>query len=280
MRNNFIYIDGENLSKETIMEHVSLIKKNMKDDDVMVGKLYGGKEHVKRSVQYCLLNGFNYVETSVLSTSKKNTADMKIIVDCISDVIPYVMLLEERKRNGHCTEKMPTVTLLSTDMDFFPLIYKLKEFGIMVSLPLYDLDGWFNIEKTTADLDAFLKQSGFYSPKNTRCLNNIFDEIKSIVGCEYSDVIIEDHIRIRTKKFLNHLGSFLEEDMFNRLLLISPRDFSFRTIVNFLNLKDPELLNKLYNLFISKVFGFIPKNKMLPSNFYDSIETNCDRIAI
>lgn len=268
MRNNFIYIDGENLSKETIIDCVSTIKESMTDDEVMIGKLYGGKDHVKRSVQYCLLNGFNYVETSVLSTSRKNTADMKIIVDCIADVIPCIVLLEERKKTGYCTEKMPKVTLLSTDVDFFPLIYKLKELGVTVSLPLYNLDNLFSTEKTTADLDAFLKQLGFYSPKNTTCLNNIFDEIRSVVGNEYNDDIIEEHIQVKTRRFLNYLGGFIEEEMFKDLLTIRPRDFSFKTLIKKLKISDPDLLDKLYIIFISKIFGFIPKNKTLPGSFY------------
>lgn len=173
MCTRFLYIDGENISKADIMSSVTDFIQSLGATDIFVGKLYGNRDVVKSSVPFCLSKGLTFVETSTISSSKKNITDMKITVDCIFDVV-------------YTKETDFTVTLLSKDCDFLPLFYKLNEMGIRTEMPFCALakssfeylaahmKEEIKYDKTTSGLDAFLKHNNFYSPKNADCLGNHF----------------------------------------------------------------------------------------------------------
>ena len=271
MCTRFLYIDGENISKIDIISSVNSFLELLEPSDTFVGKLYGNRDAVKAYVPFCLSNGLTYVETSSISASSKNVTDMKMTVDCISDVL-------------FAKDTNFTVTLLSKDCDFLPLFYKLKEMGIKAEMPFSTLAklNHFeflssatkerrNYQKTTSGLDAFLKHNGFYSPKNSDCLGNLFSKIKKMAGDFFPDSVIEEHIAIKTKKFNKSIVLTYGENNLREFRKISPKDFSFNSIVKSLEIINPEEVNKLYVNYVSKIFGYVPKNKSLPLAEIDAL---------
>lgn len=262
MCTRFLYIDGENLSKETIVDFVDGFVSSLDKTDTLVGKFYGAKDLVKASVPFCMLNGLRYVETSSINFSSKNVADMKITVDCIYDVTEYL------QNNTDFT-----VTLLSKDSDFLPLVFKLKELGVDVDIPLFDLTTYSGHLKTTGDLDAFLKHLGFYSKKNIDCLDNMFVSIRSLADESFSDVIIEGHIRFRIRKFISYLENTYGASYARMLDKLPIKCFSLENVIRCLGFTDKETLNQIYLAYVSKIYGYIPKRKTIPDNLFKKIIT-------
>lgn len=254
--NKFLYIDGENVNKFAVTETTNKIKESLQNGDHFVGRLYGSREAVKSLITPCLLRGIIFVETSVLSVSKKNVADMKLIVDCMYDVSTY-----------HEKQEPCEVYLLTKDTDFFPLVFKLIEMGVCVKSPLLDLTEE-NLDKATKEnLDMYLKSRGFYSNKNLNYLDNIFSAIKSFTGDEFSDEIIETHLEIHTKKFFKWVdGKFGIENSLSTFYK-SLREFSFIDLIRKLGVTDRALIDDVYLNYTQKIFGFIPKVKTTPSNY-------------
>jgi len=270
MCTRFLYIDGENISKADIMSSVTDFIQSLGATDVFVGKLYGNRDVVKSSVPFCLSKGLTFVETSTISSSKKNITDMKITVDCIFDVV-------------YTKETDFTVTLLSKDCDFLPLFYKLNEMGIRTEMPFCALakssfeylaahmKEEIKYDKTTSGLDAFLKHNNFYSPKNADCLGNLFNKIKKKTGGAFPDSVIEAHIKIKTKKFNKLIAATCGEYNIGRFRSLSAKDFSFESIIGSLGISDKYEINKMYVTYLSKVFGYIPKKKELPEMLLESL---------
>lgn len=264
----FLYIDGENVNTETIVDFVENFSRDLKDSDRIVGKLYGNRDQVKRSIPFCWEHGFSYVETSTISTSRKNIADMKLIVDCMADVI-YSVATSKRL-------EVDSVTILSKDADFLPLVYKLREVGVKVQLPLYtgeDTD-------STANLDAFLKQVGFYSGVSQNVNTGIlFQEIKRVCelgkengySSDFSDDTIADHVALKTRKFYAAVGERIYGDSAFTDFTMNPREFSLAKVLLKTGIRDLETIDFIYLLYVTKVFGFIPKYKYTPGSVLTEI---------
>lgn len=265
MCTRFLYIDGENVSKMEVVNSVNSFLELLKPSDIFVGKLYGNRDSVKAYVPFCLANGLTYVETSAISVSGKNITDMKMTVDCIFDVL-------------YSKDSDFTVTLLSKDCDFLPLFYKLKEMGVKAEMPFsalaqitsFEFLSSFtkmekNYQKTTSGLDAFLKHNGFYSPKNSDCLGNLFSKIKEKTDNFFPDSVIEEHIAIKTKKFNKSIVATYGENNISEFKKIKPKNISFENVVDSLNLTGLNDINRLYVSYVSKIFGYVPKNKSLPA---------------
>ena len=245
MCTRFLYIDGENISKADIMSSVTDFIQSLGATDIFVGKLYGNRDVVKSSVPFCLSKGLTFVETSTISSSKKNITDMKITVDCIFDVV-------------YTKETDFTVTLLSKDCDFLPLFYKLNEMGIRTEMPFCALakssfeylaahmKEEIKYDKTTSGLDAFLKHNNFYSPKNADCLGNLFNKIKKKTSGAFPDSVIEAHIKIKTKKFNKLIAATCGEYNIGRFRSLSAKDFSFESTIGSLGISDKYDINKMY----------------------------------
>ena len=271
MCTRFLYIDGENISKMDIINSVNGFIELLNPSDTFVGKLYGNRDSVKAYVPFCLANGLTYVETSSISVSSKNVTDMKMTVDCIFDVL-------------YAKDPDFTVTLLSKDCDFLPLFYKLKEMGVRAEMPFSTLAKLNSFEflsaftkkeksykRNTAGLDAFLKHNNFYSAKNSNCLGNLFSKIKKKTDNFFPDSVIEAHIAIKTKKFNKSIVALYGENNTHKFKKIKPKDFSFENVVNSLEITDVNEINRLYVIYVSKVFGQVPKNKVLPTSVANSL---------
>lgn len=256
-----LYIDGENVSRDIIIDTIDGIKDKLDQNEKFIGRLYGSREFVKNAITPCLIRGVVFVETSVLSVSKKNVADMKIIIDCMCDVSSYCN-----------SSKSCEVFLLTKDTDFFPLIFKLIELGIDVKTPLLSLTRDDLSQNSRNVLDSYLKEEGFYSNKNLNYLNNIYDEIKSFVGDKFSDEIIEAHIDVHTKKFFKWLDQKFSLDDSSHKFYTTLKDFSLADLINKLGITDKEILDEIYLNYTQKIFGYIPKIKTMPFIYFEKLK--------
>lgn len=253
MCTRFLYIDGENLSKEIIIDSVTNFISSLAKSDKMVGKFYGAKELVKTTVPFCMLQGLSYVETSCISFSHKNVADMKITVDCISDVTK-------------CTDDEIMVTILSKDCDFLPLVFKLKELGVNVETPFINLDAYHGENDTTRELDHLLKHKNFYSNKNSKFLDNMYDNIMEVTNGSFNSDVVEEHIRIRTHKFILQIEELCGKECADKLRSLPAKDFSLAQVIHTLGITGKKALNKVYLLYVCRICGFTPKQKVIPDS--------------
>lgn len=239
-RQAYVYIDAENLSFNTVKERVTEIKKV---DPNYVGKIYGSKESSRNSIQYCLLEGYDFIETSVLSPIKKNLSDSKIIVDCMYDVM---------------TKQVDKVYMLSNDTDFLPLVYTLKKLHIeVIALNVRQSEETL---PSTYELNSELRTTGFYGNKNVNVWDNMFNGIKTWIGDKYSDDIILEHIDTRIRKFIVALGTELGEEVLIALDNLDRHDWSFYTVRDSIAGTGVSITDKdLADRYIRKVYGFIPK---------------------
>ena len=82
-----IYVDAENCS---VAKFDQFVEESSKDFDcheyVVIGKFYGNHSVLGEIAIRCMQEGYEYVDTFMMNTSNKNVTDMKIVVDCITDV--------------------------------------------------------------------------------------------------------------------------------------------------------------------------------------------------
>ena len=110
MTNYLVYVDAENVSFSMFKNYYD---EHLRGNKIS-GKVYGNSEILGESTQDYLRVGFEYVDTSHLSDSSKNVADMKIVTDCAFDVLQVFSGMQVH------------VVLLTKDCDFLPLVYKLS----------------------------------------------------------------------------------------------------------------------------------------------------------
>lgn len=130
--NTLIYVDAENVSFPDFKRYFDT---NFKGVSV-TGKVYGNNEILGEAVIDYLRIGFEYVNTALLSSSSKNVADMKILTDCAFDVFQLTS-------TGNTT-----VTLVTKDCDFLPLVYRLTSIGVPVSVPMIGKDKLMTVPRS------------------------------------------------------------------------------------------------------------------------------------
>ena len=159
---NLVYVDAENISKEDFTQ-VLTEARQMACVGSVTGKFYGNRDVIGEMLNIGYNGGFEFIETSSIVRSRKNVTDMKITVDCITDVMDWIA-------QGLSVADL-TVHLVSGDCDFVPLIYKLRGLGLQVELPI-SVSGME--EKTLADLEAALKQAQ-YDPRLRQDILQLID---------------------------------------------------------------------------------------------------------
>ena len=141
-----VYVDAENVTFSTFKPYWDeAIALNGFYE--IIGKFYGSKDLLGGTVKQYLSLGLEYCETSALSSEcHKNLADMKLITDCLHDVL-----------HTYNTE-VAQVYLLSKDYDFLPTVYKLKSLGMDTVTLGVDCRGDTKSVKT---IIAYLHNVGF-----------------------------------------------------------------------------------------------------------------------
>lgn len=254
MSMRLVYVDAENLSLTTIQKEIEQIKLH----GPITGKVYGSKESIGKCITFCLLEGFEFVETSVLSPTKKNLADSKLIVDCMYDVF---------KIGPANIEK---VYILSNDNDFLPLIYTLLKMNVSVVSSLIDSvilkDCVSNTIPSTKTLNSYLKEIGFYSNKNNNLFGNMYQSIIDVTSDRFSYDIIEEHIVLKCQKFIKNMELEFGSEVGELLREIDPKDWSLDEVLNIISsVCVLDNSNRFYveDTYIRLIYGFIRKKSKI-----------------
>ena len=157
-----VYVDAENVTFSTFKPYWDeAIALNGFYE--IIGKFYGSKDLLGGTVKQYLSLGLEYCETSALSSEcHKNLADMKLITDCLHDVL-----------HTYNTE-VAQVYLLSKDYDFLPTVYKLKSLGMDTVTLGVDCRGDTKSVKT---IIAYLHNVGFLPCADSKLFDNVFESI-------------------------------------------------------------------------------------------------------
>lgn len=241
-----VYVDAENICVSELSYHVKSVKDALLDDEVLSGKFYGNTNISPEVMRFCYESGFDYVETSSLVAGHKNVADMKLVVDCITDAVTI------------STKK--SILLLSRDCDFTPLIYKLRSLDIQVEAPLMNS---YTRNFTIGDLNLRLEQLGFNPTlKGKEAFKNQMCNIRKLVGKEFSDDTIVAYLNRKKRKFIQSIAIKCNSAQQALLSDIPVELFCFGDVIKYTNIAEnsEELINaaRLYTL---KFFGVSFKDK-------------------
>ncbi|MCM1172506.1 MAG: NYN domain-containing protein [Clostridium sp.] len=161
------YVDAENVSKSQVDMFMADAMKLTGNCGDFVGKFYGARAALNSLIEYYLNLGLEYVETSVLTTKKKNLTDMKMVVDCLYDVLCTY--------SGH----LKAVYVLSNDCDFNPLVYKLKSLGIPITFAAVDS---FNCISTLNELSHYLTARGFFPVSKENATAVLYEYVVDMIA--------------------------------------------------------------------------------------------------
>lgn len=243
-KNVLVYVDAENLSAETIRKSVRQVKSEMSPEDHFVGKFYGGVNVLGGNLNVCLECGLDFVETSSLNLGYKNVTDMKLVVDCISDV----------QKDYYGTVKR--VVILSHDVDFTPLVYKLRSNDINTEIPLQELKK----RKTIGELGKELYTCGYFPTAGSTVdsFECVYDNIRKCADKEFSDDLIEKFVKKKIHKFVSaaRIAGLLNEALCIEFLQSDARKFNFRQVLS-ARAWNYDSLREITKIFASKFFGYI-----------------------
>lgn len=186
------YVDGENISESQLTEKLKEVIDYRKSYEVR-GKIYGDRSNMGKVLDICLGFGFDFIETANLSLVRKSLADMKLIVDAMSDV------LDTHKGDVY------KVILVSNDVDFKPLVYKLTGYGVLVESFLH-LDGDTNFVISTKDIGSYLHTTGFLPASDKQCLTVPYVSMRHAIPTNIADGLILDYVAEHYNRFLEILS--------------------------------------------------------------------------
>ena len=237
MRKALVYVDAENVS----IEEFQTVTENIRNDGYhkIIGKFYGNKAVLGGLIALGYKAGYEFIETSSMISGRKNVTDMKIVVDCITDVTE---LTEPAK-----------VIIVSKDCDFIPLIYKLYRFNVEVETPLIDISAK---EKTLKDLEEALREARYIPNLRQDILSPQYSIVRNILSEEYTDSLIEDWFNRKKNKFLKDIA-LLAGEVSEKIALVPAKDFSFITVCKLLGIPCDSEDGKMYlDVYTKRCFGF------------------------
>ena len=242
---NLVYVDAENISKEDFVRVISKTQQMVCMSSV-TGKFYGNRDVIGEMLSIGYNGGFEFIETSSIVRSRKNVTDMKITVDCITDVMDWIA-------QGLSVSDL-TVYLVSGDCDFVPLIYKLRGLGLQVELPI-SISGLE--EKTLADLEAALKQAQYDPRLRQDILQAQYPAVRKLLPEEqFSDDLLQEWFARKKRKFLKD-ATLLLGDGAAALADLAPEEFGFIRIMQILGIdKGSDVCEALLASYTQKCFGF------------------------
>ena len=247
-----LYVDAENCSKESVTDIVTSVKSSI-DGDIFIGKFYGKLDCIASMTSVCYELGLDFVETSTLVNNRKNVTDMKIVVDCVTDVcVNY-------------RDDISRVILLSEDCDFIPLVRKLNCFGIVVELPIFEES---SLNKTIADVDRELREALYDPMGQGTALEPQYPVIRELLPESYSDDLIKNYVDRKRRRFLKELVEFIESGVFAKLYEFPIEKFSFSLVCSELGLtRHSEEFASLLDVYTRKFFGKSYTLKTIRSKF-------------
>lgn len=212
------YVDGENISESQLTEKLEKISDYRRSYEVR-GKIYGDRSNMGKVLDICLSFGFDFIETANLSLIRKSLADMKLIVDAMSDV------LDTHKGDVY------KVILISNDVDFKPLVYKLTGYGVLVESFLHAEDS-NNFLISTKDIGSYLHTSGFLPASDEQCLAVPYVSMRHVIPSQIADGLVIDYVSEHYLRFLDILGGlFVSSDVVQELKQMNIREVSIKEVL-------------------------------------------------
>lgn len=247
-----IYVDAENVSQAQVIASYNEARELADNEDMVIGKFYGVKETLGAIVESYIDLGFEFVDTGIYTDNHKNTTDMKLITDCLWEVISIYQ------------GDIKAIYILSNDRDFNPLIAKLKGFNFILNVASASVFG----DLSSVDgLTRALQIRRFLPVKKDILFVCIYDSIcKCLCDLEVEEIVILEYLRERIGKL-----NVAVKNTYNVNLPALTEDYvktfcfdSFHKMMRELAKTDLEVNIKL---FTTKMFGVILSKKDLVELF-------------
>lgn len=241
MNKTLVYIDAENVTMEKLSSFISDLR--CENHDSVIGKFYGSRNVLGSVVRVCYSAGFEYVDTSMLTGNKKNATDIKLAVDCITDVAFVYHGSIER------------VYVVSSDHDFVPLLYKIAGFGITAEAPFIE-DA--QASRNCTDVTRFLDSINF-NPLVQGCIITPLYETVIRLASEHFDVeLLTAFCDKRKSKVIRGIFDNFGQECAELASAIPVQEFGFTALHSALPDVDEHALFRVYT---TKMFGIITKSK-------------------
>lgn len=238
MKRVLVYVDAENISVSQFLEVKEEI--NALQDCCVVGKFYGNPKMLGDIMCECYCAGYDFVDTSGISHSTKNVTDMKIAVDCITDVMHVFV------------NAVDVVYIVSADHDFLPLIYKLMGRGLVIKTPfLQDVVK----HKTCTDVSKFLENEGFAESVCDKVCNNLMSMYLEATKNTFPYKLITAYVEKKKAKYVKHVLSVYGDVVGSRVDMIPTDKFGFSEVLEALRLQDMPACVDALDDYTRKIFG-------------------------
>lgn len=238
MTNYLVYVDAENVSFSMFKNYYD---EHLRGNKIS-GKVYGNSEILGESTQDYLRVGFEYVDTSHLSDSSKNVADMKIVTDCAFDVLQVFSGMQVH------------VVLLTKDCDFLPLVYKLMANGVVVDVPMLGKDKTMIVPMSTVTTAL---EEHEYDPMSSD--DWILPQVSFIDNLLNGEISYEFIVRYCTRKKNRFIKSVSVRNAVLALKLdsIEISNFSAITVYQAMRRSNIDFENMMFfiNMYTNKFFG-------------------------
>ena len=240
-----VYIDVENLTGKEIINAINELNSNDSIRLISV-KAYGNVNILGNKVDLCCSIGADIVDTSLISKTKKNLADSKIIVDCITDVFTF----NDIKR----------VALLTKDNDFIPLATKLTSMGIRVFTMINSVNNTHNDIEITK---RYLQAVGALPISSDTALQNQFETLNKYHTESITSDMIAEFLEYRRSTFIKKLSNMVPDACLEKILALDIRIFDFEKVRNIVSRESDFPIRGLAELYTSGMFGVFPPKEIL-----------------
>lgn len=241
-----IYVDAENVSQSQVSASLIEAKSIATKEDIIIGKFYGVKETLGSLIEDYVDLGFEYVDTSVYTDNHKNTTDMKLITDCLWEVVSVYQ------------GDIKAIYILSNDRDFNPLVAKLKGFNFILNVASASV---FGDLASTEGLVRVLQIRKFLPVKKEVLSECIYDSIAECVrDLDIADIVIVEYLRERINKLKFTLKKKYNVEL-PEVTIDYIKKFNFRQYNNVMLENNFNDLEENITLFTSKMFGVILSRK-------------------
>lgn len=239
------YLDVENLTSSEIIGVTGKLKANEELSLVSL-KAYGNVNVLGNKVAACNSIGADIIDTSLISQTKKNLADTKIIVDCITDVFTF--------------SDIKSVAILSKDNDFLPLITKLTSMGIKVFTMISSVN---SIQNEIATTKRYLQAAGAWPVQSESALENQYKILSKYSTESVTNDMIAKYLEYRRSNFVKKISGMVPEDCLNEILKSDIRNFDFNTVKSIISGTSSFPLKGLAEMYTGGMFGVFPPKEVL-----------------
>lgn len=240
MKKNLVYVDAENLTVEMFHAFQELLSREIdRENEMVIGKFYGNHACLGEIVSLCYSAGYEFVDTIFISGNRKNVTDMKIVVDCMMDV----MSMPNRD--------VGKIYLASSDHDFVPLVYKLRAQNCDIVLPFVEI---VTERKTCADLSKLLQSKRFEAKVKERIFEKPFDLVREFADDEYSDELVSGYVSKKLRKIVVDVYDAYGGELSDEVAAITAEEFDFKKFRDVFIGTDVSDVD-LCNLYTKKLFG-------------------------